>query len=340
MKKRPYIGCSGFAHLQWKDGVFYPEGLSQERWLEYYATKFDTVELSFTYYRVPDGPTFIRWGSLAPDGFKFAVVGSKLITDIQEMDGVDTLIAQFVDRMKLLDDRLGPVLWKVPPSMKADRMRLKGFVKSLKKFKDIKHAFQFENESWLDEKIFKVLRDEGMSVVLDGDPEKDDLIPRDFAFTYERIKGKSDNEARQCSAEELKNIASTIKKDATRGREAFIYFVNDPSGLAPDHARQLKDILGLNGGGKKKPATNRKKAAKKKPAGKKVKASKKKPVKKKTSKAKKKTSKPAKKKSAKKKSARKKATPKKATKKAAPKKTKSKSAPRKKSSKKKPAKRK
>jgi uncharacterized protein YecE (DUF72 family) len=242
-KARAWIGCSGFSYSHWKDGVFYPRGLAQRRWLEYYAEKFDTVELNVTFYRLPDASTFDNWALRTPPGFKFAVKGSKFITHLKLLEDEEEPVRQFLERASALGDKLGPLLWQTPPSFKLDRGRLKSFVKVLAQYPGALHAFEFRNATWFCEPVYDLLRNAGMTAVA-ADYRDLPEPPPDFPFLYLRRHGPQGQAYRGGYSEEaLAQDARMIKKALRAGRELFIYFNNDLEGHAPADAETLKNLL-------------------------------------------------------------------------------------------------
>ena len=158
------IGTSGYNYPHWGGGVFYPKKLPQRRWLEFYSREFNTVELNVTFYRLPQESAFLSWRKRTPDGFKFAVKGSRFITHVKRLKDPGQPLKLFFSRVKLLKEKLGPVLWQLPPSFKSNPKRLAGFLKALKKYKSIRQAFEFRNETWFSDEIFKMLKLENASL--------------------------------------------------------------------------------------------------------------------------------------------------------------------------------
>ena len=245
-KKKPKarIGCSGFSYAHWKGGVFYPPGLSQRKWLEYYAEKFTTVELNVTFYRLPEASTFLGWAHRTPPGFMFAVKGSKLITHLKRLSGINELVEQFLERANELGDKLGPVLWQMPPKQNADRDLLKSFIKVLARNAGLRHAFEFRHQSWFVEPVYDLVREAGMSVVsadyAQGLPEP----PLDFSFLYIRRHGGSRRAVHGSYPDRaLAEDAKVIKKALREMRDVFMYFNNDIEGHAPANAASLIEML-------------------------------------------------------------------------------------------------
>jgi uncharacterized protein YecE (DUF72 family) len=139
------VGASGYNYPHWR-GVLYPEGLPQRRWLEHYAEHFDTVELNVTFYRLPKGAVFEGWHRRVPDGFLFAVKGSKLITHLKRLADCEEAVVQFREATGLLVEKRGPMLRQLPPSFKKDVNTLSDFITLLgSQFGSARHAFEFRD---------------------------------------------------------------------------------------------------------------------------------------------------------------------------------------------------
>lgn len=271
-KARAWVGCTGFSHQHWKDGVFYPPGLSSRRWLEHYSCEFETVELGSTFFRLPEPETFDEYANRTPTGFKFSLKGSKLITHIRGLTDSGVILDQFMRRAMLLGDKLGAVVWQMPAEQKADLALLKRFIRELGSYRKVRHAFEFRHGSWLTDKMFAAVRDAGMSVADSDRPPLAGSVPVDFRFLYVHRHGPQGSYSDEALAKEAEGIAKAVKA----GRDVFFYFGNDLGGHAPADARRLIELLAAATPPPKKPAKKPAAKSPKKPA----KARAKKPVKK------------------------------------------------------------
>ncbi len=242
-KPRVYIGTSGYSYQHWR-GVFYPKELSQGRWLEYYTAFFETTELNVTFYRLPAESAFSAWHRRTPDGFNFAVKGSRFITHIKKLKDAKDSLGLFFSRLKLLKHKLGPVLWQLPPSFKADAKRLYLFLKDLKKYRNARCVFEFRNETWYSKKILTMLKSENVGLCSADWPECSRDIHTTADFLYLRRHGQGARLYSGCySAKQLRNDAKIIKKNLQEKRDVYIYFNNDAHGYAVKNALQLKKYL-------------------------------------------------------------------------------------------------
>ena len=159
MRKNIFIGTSGYNYWHWWDGVFYPADLPQSKWLEYYAKYFDTVELNVTFYRLPQKKTFENWYKRTAKNFLFVAKGSRFITHIKKLKDCAEPLKIFFENVSALKEKLGAVLWQLPPGLKANKEKLSEFCRLLKKtMPKIVQAFEFRNESWFNNEIYEILR--------------------------------------------------------------------------------------------------------------------------------------------------------------------------------------
>lgn len=149
------IGTSGWIYPHWKR-VFYPPELRQGGWLRFYAERFDTVEVNYSFYRLPTLEAFAAWREATPPGFCFAVKGSRFITHLKHLKDPVEHVARFCSRAEALGEKLGPVLWQLPPRWYRDDARLEAFLATL----PVHHlnAVEFRDPSWLAEPTYDLLR--------------------------------------------------------------------------------------------------------------------------------------------------------------------------------------
>ncbi|MFQ5925521.1 MAG: DUF72 domain-containing protein, partial [Dehalococcoidia bacterium] len=155
MGAKYYIGTSGWVYPHWRE-VFYPPKLTQSKWLEFYTRHFPTVELNNSFYHLPSEKAFENWRDTSPDGFVYAVKVSRFITHIKRLKNVEEPIETFLGRAMLLQGKLGPLLYQLPPNMHRNDERLDAFLSLLPG--GHRHVVEFRHESWLDEGVFEILR--------------------------------------------------------------------------------------------------------------------------------------------------------------------------------------
>lgn len=157
-------GTSGYSFKEWK-GTFYPADIKADGMLAFYATKFPTIEINNTFYRLPREHVLLGWASQVPEQFTFAIKASQRITHHTRLKGESQSLVEFLlKNTSVLGDRLGPILFQLPPNLKKDIERLKGFLGYLPP--DRRYTFEFRHESWWDEDVFSVLRDRDIAMCI------------------------------------------------------------------------------------------------------------------------------------------------------------------------------
>ena len=248
------IGTSGWIYRHWR-GRFYPETLPQSRWLSHYMTVFDTVEINSSFYHMPKETAFERWREAAPDGFLFAVKGSRYVTHLRKLSGVDDAVRAFVERASLLREHLGPILWQLPAGLHYSRERLEALVGCLPPGR--RYVLEVRHPSWLAPEALSLLRDAGIAFciadtpVVGGDDPNRRLFP--YAeevtadFVYVRLHGHLALYASKYTEEELRSWADKIPAWHRAGLDVFIYFDNDANAYAVINARRLAELVGGRG---------------------------------------------------------------------------------------------
>ena len=237
------IGCSGWSYEHWRN-VVYPDGLAQRRWLEHYATLFDTVELNATFYRLPRRTTVAGWVERSPSGFVYAVKASRYLTHIRRLRDLDRGVERFYACIEPLLDtpKLGPVLWQLPETFHRDDERLAATLESVPRGR---HCFEFRHESWFAPEVYELLRRHSAALVIGDHPERPFQAHELTAdWTFVRLhygwRGRGGN----YSERELDEWAERI--EAWRGgADVHAYFNNDWEGYAIRNALGLKKRLGL-----------------------------------------------------------------------------------------------
>lgn len=235
-----YIGCSGFNYKHWK-GTFYPEGLPQKRWLEYYRSVFSTVELNVTFYRLPLVSSFNHWYHDTPADFAFAIKGSRFITHLKRLADSKDSLELFFERAAPLKEKLKVVLWQLPPNFHEDSDRLYKFLKLLKKY-PVRQTFEFRHESWITDEVIDLCKRNKVSICMADAPEFNFDLPVTADFVYLRRHGAQGIDG-DYSREFLEHDAERVRAYMNSGKDVFIYFNNDAFGYAPKNARMLREMM-------------------------------------------------------------------------------------------------
>jgi uncharacterized protein YecE (DUF72 family) len=235
-----HIGCSGWVYKHWR-GTFYPEGLPQKRWFECYSEEFDTVEINASFYRLPLASTFEGWRDKAPPGFRYAVKVNRFITHMKKLRDCEEPLDRFIALARPLGDKLGPLLYQLPPSLHKDVDRLEAFLKHLPA--DLEHVVEFRHKNWYDEEVLALLDRHGAGFV--SHDMKDLASPRwaSGKTVYVRFHGSSGRYHGRYSDEALLDWTDWLLEQSREGRSVWCYFNNDIHGHAIEDARTLRSMV-------------------------------------------------------------------------------------------------
>jgi uncharacterized protein YecE (DUF72 family) len=226
-----FAGTSGFAYPSWKPD-FYPAKVPQKDFLKHYATRLNAVEINYTFRQLPSGSTLENWVAATPQDFCFVLKAHQRITHIARLKEHEFTQVFFraIDPLRAAR-RLGPVLFQLPPNLKADVELLRAFVEKLPE--DIRCAFEFRNTSWLTDDIYKVLERRGMALCL-AESEKFEVPEVVTAgFVYVRLR-KEDY-----SAEERREITDRVRRLLEGGRDVYVFFKHEDTPAGALYAEEL-----------------------------------------------------------------------------------------------------
>lgn len=237
-----YVGTSGWHYEDWR-GLFYPKELARSKWLELYAQHFATVELNNSFYRLPSEKAFVNWREASPKGFIFAVKVSRFMTHIKRLKDVEEPLQNFLKRADLLKDKLGPLLYQLPPNMKRNDDRLEAFLAVLPG--RYRHVFEFRHESWFDDGVFDTLKRYNAGWCVFDMPDFASPVVATADFAYVRFHGSGGLYCSNYSDKELANWTKKIVDLGKNLKSVYVYFNNDVAGYALDNARTLRRFLKL-----------------------------------------------------------------------------------------------
>jgi uncharacterized protein YecE (DUF72 family) len=228
-----WIGTSGFQYKEWK-GPFYPEDLPMAKMLPFYAERFSTTEINYTFHRIPAAKTIDNWKTLTPDQFRFALKAPQKITHWSKLrDCADTL-DYFCRVVSQLDQKLGPILFQLPPTFKKDAAILESFLRELPAMRS---AFEFRHESWFDDEIFETLKNRNVALCI---ADTENIVTPTVAtadYGYLRLRredyGKID----------IERWAKFVRDHENAWRDAFVYFKHEESGIGPKLAADMIKLL-------------------------------------------------------------------------------------------------
>lgn len=234
-----HIGCSGFYYKEWKE-YFYPKGLVQAKWFDYYAQHFNTLEINNTFYRFPELKLFQNWYVKAPENFCFAVKVPRIITHQQKFKDTQKTLQLFYDITKEgLKEKLGPILFQLPPSMSFSEALLQNILSQLNPFHQ--NVIEFRHISWWRKDVFAALQTANVCFCGVSYPGLISDAVADLSFAYYRFHGVPKLYYSAYSETLLEDMAKTLANSVAK--EAFVYFNNTASGAALDNARYLQTFV-------------------------------------------------------------------------------------------------
>jgi uncharacterized protein YecE (DUF72 family) len=238
---RLFVGTSGWNYYGWR-GSFYPEDLPSRHWLGYYARRFNSVELNYSFYHLPRRATYENWLKQIPPGFELAVKVWRAISQAH-LDGIDERWRTFVEPALALGDHLGPFLLQLPPSYAAtpDRLdRLEHFLKLAARTRQARIAVEFRHSSCFADEVLELLRRHKAALVIAHSSRYPSPAPAATArFVYFRFHGPRELFASSYSDAELRRWAASARGYLEEGRDVYAYFNNDAGGYSLSNAQTL-----------------------------------------------------------------------------------------------------
>jgi uncharacterized protein YecE (DUF72 family) len=228
-----YVGTSGYNYPEWR-GTFYPEKFSTAKMLGYYAERFRTVEINYTFYRMPTEKLLAGWAAGTPDAFTFTLKAPRRITHDAKLQRCEDLLETFCTTARTLGPKLGILLFQLPPNFKKDASVLRAFLALLPE--GTRAAFEFRDPSWFDPEVFEALqaRNIALCVADSGKLHAPVEVTADYAYFRLRDEGYQQPD--------IEAWARTIRELQQPG-DVFVYFKHEEQGLGPDFARRLIDAL-------------------------------------------------------------------------------------------------
>lgn len=232
-----YVGTSGWAYPTWKP-AFYPEKLAQKKFLSFYATRLNAVEVNYTFRQLVNESTVGNWIAETPAHFRFTIKAHQVLTHIKRLKGAEEFLRRFLTTLEGLEraERLGPLLFQLPPNFKADQAVLSEFLSALPR--SVRAAFEFRHESWFGEATWQTLRERNVALCVAETEERDtpNVVTADYA--YYRYRKPS------YTVDERKAMVARIQQHLAEGRDVFAYFKHEET---PEGALYAVDVLGSCG---------------------------------------------------------------------------------------------
>jgi uncharacterized protein YecE (DUF72 family) len=230
---KTWIGTSGFQYAEWK-GSFYPEDLPASKMLPYFAERLATTEINYTFHRIPSPKTIENWLAQTPPNFRFALKAPQKITHFARLRDCQDTLGYFCRVVSALGDRLGPILFQLPPNFKKNAEVLSAFLRELP---TMRAAFEFRHESWLDEEIFALLREHNVALCL-ADTEKR-AAPTAVTADYGYLRLRRED----YSAADVARWTQFVREKKGNWQDVFVYFKHEEAGTGPKLAAQMIELL-------------------------------------------------------------------------------------------------
>jgi len=215
------VGTSGYNYPEWK-GSFYPATLPASKMLPYYAERFPTVEINYTFYRAPNEKILDGWSKATPERFKLTLKAPKRITHDARLRDCADRVRQFLETAAVLGPKLGALLFQLPPNLKKDVPLLEAFVDSFPP--RVCAAFEFRHESWFDDVVFDVLRRRNLALCIADSERLSTPIELTADYAYFRLRDEG------YTAEDIARWAELVREKSAGRGDAFVYFKHEEQG--------------------------------------------------------------------------------------------------------------
>lgn len=237
------VGTSGWMYDHWK-GPFYPEDIASDAMLSFYAQTFDTVEVNNTFYQLPSEGKVRGWKEDSPEGFLFVIKANRYITHMKNLLEPEEPVNTLMERIEILDQKLGPILFQLPPHWNVNAERLANFLKVLPQ--DLRYVFEFRDESWYVDEVYRLLEEAGAAFCIHDhhDAPSPEEVTADFV--YLRFHGPRGDYGGKYREEDLRGWAEKIAAWHEADRDVYAYFNNDMRGYAVENARELRGYVAQN----------------------------------------------------------------------------------------------
>ena len=231
---KSWIGTSGFQYAEWK-GNFYPEDLPASKMLPFYAERFPTTEINYSFHRIPAPKTIDNWKALTPENFRFALKAPQKITHWSKLRDCKDTLEYFCQVVAALGQRLGPVLFQLPPNFKKDADVLSSFLRELP---SMRAAFEFRHQSWFDDEIFEILKARNIALCI---ADTDTIAtPKKITADYGYLRLRREDYKKI----DIERWSKFVREQEANWLDVFIYFKHEESGIGPKLAKQMMELLG------------------------------------------------------------------------------------------------
>ncbi len=237
---RLLIGTSGWHYPHWV-GPFYPEHMRSSEFLAFYTQHFHSVEINNTFYHLPTREALAEWGHRTPKHFVFSCKASRFITHMKKLKDPEQSIQKFFEAIQMLGNKLGPILFQLPPRWKINLERLDHFLNVLPE----KHlfAFEFRDESWFEQDTYTLLSKHNAAFCVCHLAEQWSPMEVTADFVYLRLHGPKDPYQGRYGNRVLQTLAKKCLNWSKQGKNVYCYFDNDENGFAARDGAKLKNLV-------------------------------------------------------------------------------------------------
>jgi uncharacterized protein YecE (DUF72 family) len=222
------VGTSGYQYPEWR-GTFYPEKFATDKMLAYYAERFPTVEINYTFYRMPTEKLVAGWAAGTPEHFSFTLKAPRRITHDAKLRNCEDALQAFCRAARMLGPKLATLLFQLPPNFKKDAALLRSFTEGIPE--GTRAAFEFRHPSWFDAEVFDALRARHLALCIADSEKMSTPVEMTADYAYFRLRDEGYQQA------DLERWAATVR--ALPVTDAYVYFKHEEQGLGPDFAARF-----------------------------------------------------------------------------------------------------
>ena len=228
------VGTSGYNYPEWK-GSFYPTDLPTKQMLPYYSTRFSTVEINYTFYRMPSEQALANWAKVTPDGFSFTLKAPRRITHDARLRDCKDLLDTFCGRARTLGPKLGVLLFQLPPYLRKNIEALGTFLEWMPE--DVRAAFEFRHDTWLTEDVFALLKERNLALCIADSEKGTTPLVATADYGYLRLRDEGYQEP------DIARWANTVMEREAVWEDTFVYFKHEAEGKGAEFAQALIESL-------------------------------------------------------------------------------------------------
>jgi uncharacterized protein YecE (DUF72 family) len=231
-----HVGTSGYNYPEWR-GTFYPADIKNAGMFDHYASHFKTVEINYTFRRMPTPKITGGWRDKAPADFTYSLKAPQAMTHIRRLKDCADPLTMFCDSARVLGPHLGPLLFQLPPTFRCDVARLEAFLAIMPP--DVKPAFEFRHDSWLVDEVYALMKSRGAALCIADFGDKTTPVQATAKHGYFRLRDEG------YEPKDLVRWAETVRAQSEQWDETWVFFKHEEEGKGPEFAKAFIDALGV-----------------------------------------------------------------------------------------------